>query len=141
MSDTPKQRLFTLEEANELVPVLSQLIERLQRRYRTLVGELQRLGLSADDLEKVLAENTETPEIKTCLNEITQCVAEIESHGCHFKGLDLGLVDFPARMNNEVVFLCWQYGESQVSFWHGIDDGFVGRHPISPERPPRLSLN
>jgi hypothetical protein len=141
MSEAAKQKLFTVDEANQLVPILTRLIERLQRHYRNLVAELSAVGLSPDDLEAALAENQESAAIKSCLNEITQCIAEIESHGCHFKGLDVGLVDFPALINNELAYLCWQYGEDQVSFWHGLNDGYVGRHPLTPERPSRMNVN
>jgi hypothetical protein len=141
MPEAARQRLFTIEEADELVPVLSALIERLQKRYRELISELQRLGLPAEDLEQALSGNKESERVKRCLAEITASIAEIESHGCHFKGMDLGLVDFPALINNELAYLCWQYGESHVSYWHRIDDGFAGRHPLAPVQVNRLKVN
>jgi hypothetical protein len=140
MSLQSKQRLFTVDEANELVPVLSRLIERVQRQYRSLLAELSERGMSPDDLEGSLV----TPEhqaLQACLDEITEAIAEIESHGCQFKGLDLGLVDFPALINNEIAYLCWQYGEDKVSFWHSLDEGFRGRNPITPERPGPRTVN
>ena len=46
------------------------------------------------------------------------------------KDLDRGLVDFPAFRHGEEVLLCWQVGEDEIGYWHGVDDGFAGRKPL-----------
>jgi hypothetical protein len=46
------------------------------------------------------------------------------------KDLDTGLVDFPALHKGEEVLLCWQFGEDEVTHWHGVDEGFAGRKPL-----------
>ena len=51
--------------------------------------------------------------------------------------MQLGLVDFPAERDGELVYLCWQFGEPEVAFWHGIDDGFAGRQPLPGTARPR----
>jgi len=140
MSEQTKQRLFTVDEANQLVPELTRLIERVQQQYRSLLEQLAERGLSPDDLESALQAPENRP-LQAYLDEITLCIASIEAHGCHFKGLDLGLVDFPAMINNEMAYLCWQYGEDRVSFWHSLDEGFRGRHPLGPVRPQARSIN
>lgn len=139
-SEDKPHKLFTLDEANALVPVLTRLIERVQSRYRTLLAELAERGLSPDDLEQALKVPENAP-LQQHLDEITECIASIEGHGCHFKGLDLGLVDFPAMINNEVAYLCWQYGEDHVGFWHHIEDGFRGRQALTPGKMERRVVN
>jgi hypothetical protein len=57
----------------------------------------------------------------------------IEESGCVVKDLDIGLVDFPAMLGDEQVFLCWKLGEPRIEFWHRMDEGFAGRKPISDE--------
>jgi hypothetical protein len=57
-------------------------------------------------------------------------VREIEELGGVFKDLELGLVDFPTQIGGECVYLCWQYGEKAIGYWHGMDDGFTGRRPL-----------
>src|SRR5205085_632529 len=126
---------------NELIPMLTSLIERLQATYRRLLAELGRMGLTADDIDEVLGDREASPEVNSCLGEITRCIGEIEGHGCHFKGLDLGLIDFPSMIDNEVAYLCWQYGETQITWWHGLEDGFAGRQPMRAGRPARGYLN
>jgi hypothetical protein len=69
---------------------------------------------------------------------LAQAVQDIEKHGCYFKGLELGLVDFPAQLGGEVVELCWQYGEKEIAFYHRLDAGFAGRQPLKlPQRKPQ----
>jgi hypothetical protein len=46
------------------------------------------------------------------------------------KDLDRGLVDFPALHRGEEVLLCWQVGEGEVAYWHGLEEGFAGRKPL-----------
>jgi hypothetical protein len=48
------------------------------------------------------------------------------------KDLDIGLLDFPALLNNEEVYLCWRLGEERIRFYHSQEEGFSGRKPIDP---------
>jgi hypothetical protein len=48
------------------------------------------------------------------------------------KDLDTGLLDFPAILNDEEVYLCWRLGEDRIRFYHGIHEGFAGRKPLDP---------
>ena len=57
-------------------------------------------------------------------------VEEIHELGLLVKDLDTGLVDFPSLRDGEEVLLCWQLGEDEVAFWHGLEDGFAGRQPL-----------
>jgi hypothetical protein len=66
--------------------------------------------------------------------QLSQRVEEIEEYGCLFKGLELGLVDFPAKVDGEIVDLCWQYGEKEVTYYHGREEGFAGRRLLDPRQ-------
>jgi hypothetical protein len=46
------------------------------------------------------------------------------------KDLDIGLLDFPCRVNGEIILLCWKLGEEGITHWHGVEEGFAGRKPI-----------
>ena len=52
--------------------------------------------------------------------------------GVLVKDLDRGLVDFPALRDGEEVLLCWQVGEGEIAYWHGLEEGFAGRKPLDP---------
>ena len=61
---------------------------------------------------------------------MAQAADRLQQLGVVVKDLDRGLVDFPALHNGEEVLLCWQVGEDEVAFWHGVDEGFAGRKPL-----------
>jgi hypothetical protein len=63
--------------------------------------------------------------LKTSLNRILET-------GCVIKDLDVGLLDFPAVIDNEDVYLCWKLGEDRIRFYHRQDEGFAGRKPLDP---------
>lgn len=55
---------------------------------------------------------------------------EIQALGVLVKDLDTGLVDFPALRGGEEVLLCWQLGEDEIRYWHGLEEGFAGRKEL-----------
>ena len=125
--------MFRLEEANAIVPRLQLLMERLQRSALRLHDEMTALaaetGVALADLspDELLRQR---PEARLLVEELDAVVREIEESGAHLKDIQLGLVDFPTEMDGEVVYLCWQFGEPEVAFWHGIEDGFAGRRAL-----------
>ena len=64
------------------------------------------------------------------VQQVRDAVAEIHSIGVQVKDLDIGLLDFPCQLENEVVLLCWKYGEQGITHYHGVEEGFAGRKPI-----------
>jgi hypothetical protein len=63
---------------------------------------------------------------------VAKSVNAIHELGAVVKDPDTGLVDFPAVVEGAEAFLCWQLGEDEVEFWHGLDEGFAGRKPLDP---------
>lgn len=135
-------RLFTLEEANALIPRLELIMEKLQRKgmelregVRAVASDMDR-PLTEVTLDEVL---TQRPALKLLTEDMQQLVGELENVGVQFKGLDLGLVDFPSEIDGEVRLLCWQYGEKEIGYWHSPESGFAGRQPL-PDVQPRSVL-
>jgi hypothetical protein len=69
-------------------------------------------------------------ELNTAMSNLYKAIEDLESMGIMIKSVDEGLLDFPSMRFNEEVWLCWKAGEEQVKFWHGKDEGFVGRKPL-----------
>jgi len=129
-------RYFTPDEANEQLAEVRPAAEALvaHRRAMTVAAGkrarlVQRIAGNGGDfdpqepraLEERFAEEGEAVE---------RCVEQLEQLGVLVKDLDRGLVDFPALRDGEEVLLCWEVGEDEVAFWHGIDEGFAGRKPL-----------
>jgi hypothetical protein len=133
MADRPSLRLFTVDEANALLPVVRSLMERVRERLEALRAlsqkTIRRLGLEPDDPE-LMARLKSDSEVARVIREVRELVEEIDGLGCICKGVEQGLVDFPCLLGGEVVYLCWRYGEESVSHWHTIEAGFAGRKPL-----------
>ena len=126
-------RLFTVDEANALLPAVRVLMERIQENIQRLKNKSkiiirdEQLDPGAADFMDRLQENN---EIARLVSEVKDGVEQIQSYGCICKGAEQGLIDFPCLLGAEVVYLCWQQGEPTVSYWHRIEAGFAGRRPL-----------
>lgn len=133
-----RARSFTVAQADACVPRLRLLLERVQQgalrlhREREALAQASGTEPGAVRVEAVLAAR---PELRRVVEEIDAAVAEIEALGAELKDVDLGLVDFPAVVGGDEVFLCWQFGEDRVRFFHRRTEGFAARRAL-PGLPP-----
>jgi hypothetical protein len=134
-----QRRLFTVDEANRLIPHIEGLIRQIQLDYLGIQNLLASLGENPPEAE-VERRLQEHPDIRKLFADIQRCVNAIQETGAQFKGVELGLVDFPSIQSGEVVLLCWQYGEKEVRWWHSTEGGFSDRHPLPGAIDPE-SLN
>ena len=130
-------KIFTLEEANALLPTLDGLLTRIQLQYVKIEKILDSLhdDMPQDQVEQHLRNH---PEIRPLFEEVQRCVAAIEETGAIFKGVELGLIDFPWLNGDELALLCYQAGEQEIRWWHSLEGGFASRHPLpgAGERQP-----
>jgi hypothetical protein len=75
-------------------------------------------------------------EREKAIQSTKDALAEIEAIGVQVKDLDIGLLDFPCIVDDQIVLLCWKLGEENIQYWHGLEEGFSGRKPID-ERIPK----
>jgi hypothetical protein len=130
------ERYFTTEEASELLPAVRQLAERMVRHRRKLTRALER----QERLRAVIGSNgggirpQEAAEVQARVERaaegIARCIEAIHELGALVKDVDRGLVDFPALRDGEEVLLCWQLGEEEIRYWHGVEEGFAGRKEL-----------
>jgi hypothetical protein len=132
-----KQKTFTLEEAHSLLPVLRSLIKRamddkgvIEAVEKELQDLKHRILLSGGLFVDVPTVARRRAERDRAFQDIKDTLAEIDSIGVQVKDLEIGLLDFPCAVEDEIVLLCWKYGEEKIEFWHGMEEGFRGRKPI-----------
>jgi hypothetical protein len=143
-----EKRHFTIAEANALVPALEARfgkVMQLRAQLRSAYEALERVGEppTPESLER-----GDGPEptrklrgrFRALLEALTEELAAVEELGVTVKDLDIGLCDFLGEREGRDVWLCWQYGEKKVEFWHELDGGFSGRRPLveSATTPARL---
>jgi hypothetical protein len=133
------QRLFTLTEAErarqELEPFLLEAMDcrkklaGLETDLSAVSARIMMMGGVIVPYEKLATLRMEHQQLaetmKSALNRILET-------GCLIKDLEVGLLDFPSRINDEEVYLCWRLGEDRIRFYHRQDEGFAGRKPLDP---------
>ncbi|MGA3213495.1 MAG: DUF2203 domain-containing protein [Terriglobales bacterium] len=130
-------RTFSLNEANMLLPVLESLLrtgldanQQLQDAQRELQEARQHVFLSGGGLLRVSSMLALQKRIEKASQRRQDALAEIDSMGVQIKDLEIGLLDFPCQMDDQLILLCWKLGESSIGYWHTVEDGFQGRRPI-----------
>lgn len=138
-------RTFSLDEAQSLLPVLESLVRTAIKGKKLIEGvdkefeeTAHRVFLNGGTLLNVLHLARRKAEREKAIQRVKDTVAEIDATGVQVKDLDIGLLDFPCRVNGEVILLCWKLGEKAITHWHSVDEGFAGRKPID-ERIARAS--
>lgn len=128
-------RLFTVEEAETLLPELTEILLELRERSR----ELERIRKDLSATARRARGNGHVAEgaaggsrrrAEELVAEINRLHARILALGCELKGIEEGLIDFPAEREGRTVYLCWRLGEPGISWWHELDAGFAGRQPL-----------
>lgn len=129
-------RYFTLEEATEALEELRPIAEEMVARRRELVEAQGRratlgaqVGANGGDLTPSDFADADD-ELEQAASALARCVEQIQAAGVLVKDLDRGLLDFPALRDDEEILLCWQVGEDEIRYWHGVDEGFAGRKRI-----------
>jgi len=143
-------RIWTVEEANAMVPRLSFLVGRqlaiageIERCWKRLVEELG--GSSARPEELLSRARRGSEDARALERVISDKIAayeagwrEVQELGLVVKDPQVGLCDFHGRVEGKLVYLCWRYGEDAVAHYHDLDAGFSGRKPLTAAARQRL---
>lgn len=125
----PFQRLFTVEEANALLPKLQELLLDVGRHR----DDLREKAPHMEPILRAAATNGGGKigsEYSVEAYNLYSAIERIREEGVILKDLEMGLLDFPHERDGRVVFLCWHPPEERVAFWHEIEAGYAGREPL-----------
>ena len=102
------EKFFTPKEANQILPNVKRIVEEILLKANE--------GSAGEQRIKVL-------------------MAQLEEMGCFYKdwNFEIGLVDFPAIIHGQEALLCWRSDEPEVAWFHGYEEGFAGRRPVTRE--------
>ncbi|HEV2884299.1 MAG TPA: DUF2203 domain-containing protein [Pyrinomonadaceae bacterium] len=124
-------KLFTVEEANAVLPEVRGILERIRRSRRLLSRYRNQAKQAADAAEQGGGGMPDGVRYATILTNLTGEMGELDDLGVQLKDFDRGLIDFPSMRDGRVVLLCWQLGEGdELEWWHDMDAGFAGRTPL-----------
>jgi hypothetical protein len=129
------EKIFTVEEANRTLPLVSRIVDDLVREHKMWEDKVREFELatvgSSPEHPDAIAELLQI-EAQRLASAIEGYIAELNDLGVICKGMGTGLVDFRGRIDGRDVFYCWKLGESAVQYWHEVDAGFVGRQRLHP---------
>src|SRR5208283_1004114 len=131
-------KLFTVEEANALLPRLRVLLGELsaiRQRWNTIyTGETVESIMDGKPPEAPVSwlesHDVHQDELEELKEEFYNHIAEIHNMGCQVKDIPEGLIDFPCMRDDKIVLLCWKLGETSIKYWHGMEGGFSSRQPL-----------
>ncbi len=137
-------KYFTISEANATLPEINEKFKKALEIRNEITMIEKRIQVIMTDASigqsETYSDNRHLNPLKTyielkqklnsAVTRLYHTIELIESMGVSLKGLDEGLVDFPSKRFDKDVWLCWKFGETEIKFWHDMDNGFMGRKPI-----------
>jgi len=139
---TKKERepkLFTVEEANRLLPEVRRFLQELRARQDEV--EALEKKKAVEQLSWLESDGSVNPRAQEELSRLEgqqrvageafkKALEGLTGLGAQLKDPQEGLVDFFAARGGERVYLCWKHGEDRIRFWHDLQSGFAGRRPL-----------
>lgn len=124
-------KLFSVEEANALLPTARRILRDVQRSYLRLTKMREEAERAAEGAKMGGGGMADGPVYVASLTRLAEAAGELEALGVQLKDYTRGLIDFPHMRDGQVVLLCWQMGEGdQIEWWHAMEAGFAGRQPL-----------
>jgi hypothetical protein len=122
------ERHFTRAEASALLPQLTTLLSQLRDAKDELTDTEAHEALS--EAAPTNGGGEQGRRVGIAFLEVRRLIDTVEQAGIVLRDIDRGLVDFPALMDRREVYLCWELGEDEVAYWHGLEGGYGGREPL-----------
>jgi hypothetical protein len=122
---------FTPIKANSILPEVRIKFANILMQRKYLMDLQTELDTLIDQEVSHESFFTKKSQINKAITELYKDIEALEDLGILIKSFDQGLLDFPAKRFDEEVWLCWKVGEEKVEFWHGKNEGFIGRKPLS----------
>jgi hypothetical protein len=131
------ERYFERDEVEKLIPALTRAMDTVRSSQMEAESERERqrkeehrITMSGGGVIDRAEWRARAERIERATTRIQQALQEIANMGGVPKDLELGLVDFLHVRDGREVNLCWKYGERQIRFWHGLDEGYSARKPL-----------
>ena len=124
-------KLFTIAEANSLLPSVRPIVRAIQRSHRRLISFGTTAKHAAEGAESGGGGMVRGPQYARLLIDLSLGAGQLESLGVQLKDYSQGLIDFPSMRDGRVVLLCWKADEGdELEWWHDVETGFAGRQPL-----------
>ncbi len=122
---------FSISDANKILPSVIKKFDYSKMLKNEIIKMEKQMSLDLTSKTSMEDYIILKQKLNRKVTEFYQSIEDLESLGVVLKGLEQGLLDFPAKRFDEEIWLCWKEGETEIKFWHEKDSGFMGRKPIS----------
>jgi len=122
---------FSVSDANEILPLVIKKFNYAKKAKAEVMKMEQQLTSEITPTTSLEEYTINKRKLNSSITKFYQSIEDLENTGVSLKGLDEGLLDFPAKRFDEEIWLCWKEGETENKYWHEKDSGFMGRKPIS----------
>ena len=122
---------FSISDANKILPSVIKKFNYSKMLKNEIIKMEKQMSLDLTSKTSMKDYIILKQKLNTKVTEFYQSIEDLEGIGVVLKGLEQGLLDFPAKRFDEEIWLCWKEGETEIKFWHEKDSGFMGRKPIS----------
>ena len=122
---------FSVNNDNKILPAVIKKFNHAKKMKADVMKMEQQLASGATPVTSLEEYAIIKRKLNSTVTKFYQSIEDLEETGVVLKGLDKGLLDFPAKHFDEEIWLCWKEGETEIKFWHEKDIGFMGRKPIS----------
>ena len=124
-------KIFTINEANALLPTAKQIVSQIQKIHINLSAYRTEAKAAAESADRGGGGFSGGLQYAKLVTSLTDRISELDDLGIQLKDFERGLIDFPCLREGRVVLLCWQLGEGdELEWWHDVDAGFAGRTPL-----------
>jgi hypothetical protein len=120
------EKIYTLEEANALLPYLAPTLVELRQKFEEAARIREAIAAAASSNGWSARRDEEHAKMA----RVAELLGRLQEWGIQLRDLGSGLVDFPAIVEGEPAFLCWRLGEPEIAYWHSTEEGFKGRRPL-----------
>jgi len=122
---------FSVNDANEILPLVIKKFNYAKKAKAEVMKMEQQLTSEITPTTSLEEYTVNKRKLNSSITKFYQSIEDLENTGVSLKGLDEGLLDFPAKRFDEEIWLCWKEGETEIKFWQEKDTGLMGRQPIS----------
>ena len=122
---------FSITNANKILPTVIKKFNYSKMLKNEIIKMEKQMSLDLTSKTSMEDYIILKQKLNRKVTEFYQSIEDLESLGVVLKGLEQGLLDFPAKRFDEEIWLCWKEGETEIKFWHEKNSGFMGRKPIS----------
>lgn len=124
-------KLFTVEEANELLPAAREIVGRIRQAHRRVLRDREEAQRAAEAATTGGGGMAGGADYADALMQLAAHTTALTTLGVQLKDYERGLIDFPSLREGRVVLLCWQIGEGdRIEWWHDMEVGFAGRQRL-----------